>query len=213
MAKRVRGKAPKLAQVVAALPVREWASLDDAFERAKLYGSAELAGHDLKQDFLTRQLQGAVRYIAPDGTETCFIFEPAWWRPLKISCPPIRIIGSTGRSCVDGVAEGWDLKQGKWHWLVRRVELDKVYPGAEFNKSYPVAAPSEQAENPTTRRKPGRPPKHDWDMVVARELIRMALAGEKMPPTAPKMLQFCENKWRWQPDIRQMQRLLSKLLD
>jgi hypothetical protein len=210
MAKRVRGKAPKHAQVVAALPLREWASLDDAFERVKLCGSAELAGHDLKQDFLTEQLQAAARWIAPDGTETCFIFEPAWWRPLKISCPPISIIGSTGRSCVDGVAEGWDLKQGKWYWLVRRVELDTRYPG-DLGKLYPVAAPSEQVDNTTSRRKPGPPPKHNWPLLVARELIRMALAGEKMP-TAPKMLQFCEDKLCWQPDIRQMQNLLRLLL-
>jgi hypothetical protein len=211
MAKRVQGKAPKLAQVVAALPVREWASLDDAFERVKLCGSAELVGHDLKQDFLTGRLQAAARCIAPDGTETCFIFEPAWWRPFKISCPPILLLRATGRSRVEGVAEGWDLKQGKWYWLVRRVELDTRYPCA-LGKLYPVAAPSEQADNSTSRRKPGPPPKHEWPLVVARELIRMALAGEKMP-TAPKMLQFCENKWRWQPDIRQMQRLLSTLFD
>jgi hypothetical protein len=201
----------KLARLVAALPVREWASLDDAFERVKLCGSAELAGHDLKQDFLTGRLQAAARCIAPDGTETCFIFEPAWWLPFKISCPPISIIGSTGRSCVEGVAEGWDLKQGKWYWLVRRAELDTLYPGADLNKLYPVAAPNEQADNTPSRRKPGSPPKHDWPLVVARELIRMARAGEKMP-TAPKMLQFCEDKLRWQPDIRQMQRLLKFLL-
>jgi hypothetical protein len=154
-----------------------------------------LACRQLPQDLLAGQLQGAARCIR-DGTETWLTFNPAWWQSLKIS-PPILLLDSTDRCRVEG----------------DRVELHKLYPVADLDKLYSVAVPSEQADNPTSRRKPGHPPKHDWPMVVARELIRMALAGEKMPPTAPKMLQFCENKLRWQPDIRQMQRLLSKLLD
>jgi hypothetical protein len=209
MAKRVRGKAPKLAQVAAALPIREWASLDDAFERVKLCGSTELAGHDLKQDFLTGRLQAAARCFAPDGTETCFIFEPAWWRPLKISCPPISILGATGRCRVEGVAEGWDLKQGKWYWLVRRVELDKLYPN-DLDKFHLVAAPSEQADNPTpSHRPPGPRPEKDWPAHVTRELIRRGL--EKM--TAEDLCQFCEDTLNYQPDPSAMRKLLRRLLN
>jgi hypothetical protein len=202
----------KLARSVAPLPAREWAPLDEAFDRVKFWvGSVQLACRQLPQDLLAGQLQGAARCIR-DGTETWLTFNPAWWQSLKIS-PPILLLDSTDRCRVEGEADGWDRKREKRYFFVHRVELHKLYPVADLDKLYSVAVPSEQADNPTSRRKPGHPPKHDWPMVVARELIRMALAGEKMPPTAPKMLQFCENKLRWQPDIRQMQRLLSKLLD
>jgi hypothetical protein len=173
----------KLAQLVAALPAREWAPLDDAFERVERWArSADLAGHDLKEDFLTRRLQGAVR-IDHDGTEACFIFEPAWWRPFKISCPPILILGSTGRCRVEGVAEGWDLKQGKWHWFVRRVGLHEHYPDADLDKLYPVAAPSVQADNPPpSRRRPGPKPTEDWPTLVGAWLVAEALKNrEKFP--------------------------------
>jgi hypothetical protein len=202
----------KLARPVAPLPAREWAPLDEVFDRVKFWvGSVELTGRELQQDLLTGRLQAAAWIIALDGTETWVILERAFWQRLKISCPPISIIGSTGRCLVEGEAEGWDRKQERRRsFLVRRGELDKLYPRAD-DKPYLVAAPNEQADNTTSRRKPGHPPKHEWPLVVARELIRMAAAGEKMP-TAPKMLQFCENKLRWQPDIRQMQKLLRFLL-
>jgi integrase len=61
------------------------------------------------------------------------------------------------------------------------------------------------------KRKPGPQARGDWPKHVTREVIRRLRAGEK-EPTAPEMLQWCEDKWRWQPDIRQMQQLLRDLL-
>jgi hypothetical protein len=57
----------------------------------------------------------------------------------------------------------------------------------------------------------GAKPEHHWPKHVAREVARRALAGERMP-TAPEMLEFCRLKWDWQPDERQMQRVLRELL-
>src|SRR5262249_21280410 len=67
------------------------------------------------------------------------------------------------------------------------------------------------ADAPSDRRKPGPQARGDWPKHVTREVIRRLRAGEKQP-TAPEMLQWCEDEWRWQPDIRQMQQLLRDLL-
>jgi hypothetical protein len=82
----------------------------------------------------------------------------------------------------------------------------------------PPPSPSERATEPpdlatdvSPRRRPGKRPTKDWPTHVARELIRRARAGEEMP-TAAQMCQFCQNTLCWQPDIRQMQRLLRDLL-
>jgi hypothetical protein len=141
MAKRVRGKAPKLAQPVA-------------------------------------RLQAAAWIIALDGTETWVILERAFWQRLKISCPAISLVRFTGRCLVEGEAEGWDWKQErKRYWLVRRVELDKHYPSRSPSPAFspetaPVAAPNEQADNPTApRRAPGPKPREDWPNLVGAWLV------------------------------------------
>ncbi|MGC2787473.1 MAG: hypothetical protein WA397_27320 [Roseiarcus sp.] len=67
------------------------------------------------------------------------------------------------------------------------------------------------ASTPAPRRRPGPQPKADWPMVVARELIRIATAGEKRP-TPAKMSVRCEKACGYHPDIRAMQRVLNLLL-
>lgn len=83
-------------------------------------------------------------------------------------------------------------------------DMKQIWPQGDAHEQPDGAAPQR-------RRRPGKQPKHDWPIVVARELIRRAKLGERNP-TAPKMLQFCEDKLGWQPDIRQMQKLLKELL-
>jgi hypothetical protein len=57
---------------------------------------------------------------------------------------------------------------------------------------------------------PGRQAKGNWPDPVMREVIRRLRVGEKYP-NAPTMLQWCQNKAGFQPDIRQMQRFLRDL--
>ena len=59
-------------------------------------------------------------------------------------------------------------------------------------------------------RRPGKRPTANWHLVVARELIRIALAGEEIPPAADMCVR-CE-ACHYHPDIRPMQKLLKKLL-
>lgn len=60
------------------------------------------------------------------------------------------------------------------------------------------------------RVKPGPDARHNWTDAVTVEVIRRLMAGEKFPK-APAMLEFCRSKWDWEPDPRQMQRLLKRL--
>jgi len=104
----------------------------------------------------------------------------------------------------------WVLKPRTDQVLLGRWSI--YFWGPEIERIWPIEAPpSEQRADEGPRRRPGRQPKHDWPKHIRREMIRRLRAGEG-EPTAPEMLQWCEEKWGWQPDIRQMQRLLSDLL-
>jgi hypothetical protein len=95
-----------------------------------------------------------------------------------------------------------------YSWQMDANEIEVLRAAAFAPTRSPVTPPAEDAKG---RRPPGKPPKHNWPMVIARELIRRAQAGEMMP-TAPQMLQWCHDEWNWEPDIRQMQRVLRELL-
>jgi hypothetical protein len=213
--------AKKLWRPLKAWHPHEWAPFKEAWQRVEVSvgGALWLTQRDLRQAFLDGQLIAAVRRIRPNGKETRNILEPAFWRRLKINYA----WSITGWEAIPR----WEAEARKGERLalvVRRRELDKHYPDA-VNATTPIErqpddeqpptsehradAPSRDGERP--RRRPGRQPKHDWPKHVTHEVIRRLRAGEK-EPTAPEMLQFCEDKWGWQPDIRQMQMLLRDLL-
>ena len=196
------------------LSPRDWAPLEAAFAQvAVAVGADNLVARDLTQDLRKELLVSALR--SRDGNETRLV-KPSEWRRWRVH-PPIYMprfsvseplrgqVGAHVTSADDGPVAG--------HFFVRRRELDQRYP---------ATTPSERRADdkqpmPPLRSKPGprtRTPtpetKEDWPLHIARELIRRALAGEQWP-TAASMLQFCENNWGWQPDIRQMQKLLKFL--
>jgi hypothetical protein len=66
----------------------EWVSFEKAWQRAKkvIWSDLWLMQRDLRQEFLDGRLIMAVRFFAPDGTETMrIILEPACWQWLKIN--------------------------------------------------------------------------------------------------------------------------------
>ena len=82
--------------------------------------------------------------------------------------------------------------------------LKKIWPPDDARDAVPNDAPS-------PRRRPGPQPPHEWQVPVAAEVIRRVKAGERAP-TAPQMLQWCADRWEWEPHPRQMQKLLKALL-
>jgi hypothetical protein len=64
----------------------EWVTMKEAWLRvhAALSENMRLTRRDLKAHLLAKRLVGAARIIAPDGSERCIIFEPAFWEPVEL---------------------------------------------------------------------------------------------------------------------------------
>jgi hypothetical protein len=95
-------------------------------------------------------------------------------------------------------------------YFVRRADLDKWYP----DPAKPAAhQPDDTPSKPTTsKRKPGPKIRHDWRLHVAAEVHRLKESG-KGTPTASQLAQFCYDKWEWQPDESEIQKLLKFLVN
>ena len=212
----------------------EWVAFKNVWQCAeKVIGSdLWLMQRDLRQEFVDGRLIMAVRFFAPNGTETIrIILEPACWQWLRINDAS----SITGWEAIPG----WEAaahKEETWDFRVRRRESDKLYPDAD--RKGPAGPPGptgpagrqglqgKAATGPTgpvgatgpgfadaarAGRKPGPQARGDWPEHVMREVIRRALrAGYKLPK-APERQEWCENTLGVEPEIRQMQRFLLDL--
>ena len=97
-----------------------------------------------------------------------------------------------------------DETSGFRAFFVARSDLDKLYPVA--------AAANLETDKPSDRRKPGPRPTKSWKLYVAAELHRIVEIEGNQPPPASDLAQFCEDNLGYQPDIREIQRLLRHLL-
>jgi hypothetical protein len=202
-------RAKKLWRPLKAWHRHEWVPFATAWARAEpIAGPGSHTQNELQRAFRSGQLVAAVQLIAEDGAETWVLLECGCWRWLQVN----HAWSISGWRLLPGwwKAEGGpeDRERGRRHVVVHRRELDKHYPAAETVPS--ESSPSE-GRTALPHRTPGRQPKHDWPKHMRREVIRRLRAGER-DPTAPEMLQWCEDKWGWQPEVRQMQRLLRDLL-
>jgi hypothetical protein len=107
------------------------------------------------------------------------------------------------------VLEGRD-DAGRRYATIGDDRWDAVPAEYEFDADEVRGLLSPPTSTPRRAVKPGPEPKHDWPIHVTREVIRRLIAGEKFP-SAAAMLQWCGDKWDWQPDIRQIQRHLKDL--
>jgi hypothetical protein len=98
---------------------------------AALSENMRLTRRDLKADLLAKRLVGAARLIAPDGSERCIIFEPAFWEPVEL--PYAYLVSGHKKHAREREA---------WYFFVRRRELDRRYP---------VTASSEQPTTPAAQ--------------------------------------------------------------
>ena len=154
--------------------LHEWATMKEAWLRvhAALSENMRLTRRDLKAHLLAKRLVGAARIIAPDGSERCIIFEPAFWEPVEL--PYAWLVSGCEKHASEGEA---------WYFFVRRRELDKHYPRAEAaTPSLPVtppAEPSPSADQRQQRHRPGPKPTDDWPIELAAAVIRKALHDPK----------------------------------
>ena len=80
----------------------------------------------------------------------------------------------------------------------------------DFNKLWP-SAKADQKSEPSMRRKPGRKPTGNWQAFVHGALAVFLKEGRQVPP-ASEFAQLCENTLDYQPELREIQKVLKELL-
>jgi len=218
----------------------EWVAFKNVWQRAeKVIGSdLWLMQRDLRQEFVDGRLIMAVRFFAPNGTETmAIILEPACWQWLRIN----DALSITGWETIPG----WDAdahKEETWDFRVRRRELDKLYPVAETTglagppgatgSAGPVGPTGPQgpagsvgatgptgrvgatgrAFAPSDRRKPGRKIIKNWRLTAAVELDNF-MKEKGRTPTAPELAERVDKKLEYYPDESDVRKLISFLIN
>jgi hypothetical protein len=160
-------KKPKPWRLVKAWQPADWSPFKEAWQRveAVIGSSLWLIQRDLRQDFLDGRLIAAVRRISPDGTETRVILNPTFWQRLKVNYA--------------WSITGWQAEARKgeiWVFVVRRRELDRLYPIATLGRPGTDGLPLVDLSD-APRQKPGPKYKDDWPVVTASEIIRLALSA------------------------------------
>jgi hypothetical protein len=170
---------------------------------AALSENMRLTRLDLKAHLLAKRLVGAARVIAPDGSERCIIFEPAFWEPVEL--PYAWLVNGYEKH----VSEG-----GTWYFFVRRRELDRLYPvtAASEQPTKPAAQPAHDDVQPTPqRRKPGRKITEGWRLFAAHAAYEFKKEHGRLP-SGPELAQICEDELGYQPDTSDIAKLLRYLL-
>jgi hypothetical protein len=182
----------------------QWMPFNEAFARiAAKVGSKRVAADDLYRLIMCGQLETAARHATRDGRGVGHAFPSrAFW---KDEC---RIADSAFGGVHVYPVRGKVFPPGDWIFYVRRDRFDRKYPEADAAAGQPVEGGRQPMES--ARRKPGPRRKWDWDRLIAREVIRYVRAGKKIPAAA-KFAQLCEDEFGYQPDIREVQKLLRKL--
>ncbi len=78
----------------------------------------------------------------------------------------------------------------------------------DFDKLWPPAKADQKSESPM-RRKPGRKPKENWQAFVLGALAVFLEEGRQVPPATYFAL-LSEKNLGYQPDLREIQKLISK---
>jgi hypothetical protein len=177
---------------------------------AALSENMRLTRRDLKAHLLAKRLVGAARVIAPDGSERCIIFEPAFWEPVEL--PYAWSVSGYEKHAREGEA---------WYFFVRRRELDRLYPvtAASEQPTTPPAQPAHDDEQPAhddeqptpQRRKPGRKITKNWRLFAAHAAYEFKEEHGRLP-SGPELAQICEDELGYQPDTSDIAKLFRYLL-
>jgi len=216
----------------------EWVAFKNVWQRAeKVIGSdLGLMQRDLRQEFVDGRLIMAVRFFAPDGTETmAIILEPACWQWLSIN-------DASSITGWEAIPE-WEAdahKEEKWDFRVRRRESDKLYPDADrkgpagppgptgptgqrglqgnpgagaTGPTGPVGATGSRfADARSNRRKPGRKITGNWRLVAAHKMHTIR-EEELRTPTAKELCEYCAVTCGYAPDDSEMRDLMRFLIN
>jgi hypothetical protein len=170
---------------------------------ATLSEITRLTQRDVKAHLLAKRkrLIGAARVIAPDESERCIIFEPAFWGPVELP------LAYWVRGYEKHVSEGEE-----WYFFVRRRELDRLYPvrAASDQPTIPAAQPAQDDAPP--RPKPGQKITKGWRLTAAVELDGF-IREKRRRPSGPELSERVDKKLKYYPDESDVRKLMRFLLD
>lgn len=184
-------------------------TLDFAFTRIKAsVGTFEFAEDDINEGLRSGRLKSGEWQISSEGEGTWRHLYSSDWARRKVGAYPPMLAPAPGVFALPP-REGTYIEgpQFEGKIFICRADLDE-YPTA----APPTATQSDGAEPTSNRRKPGPKIRHDWRLHVAAEVHRIKESGKKTP-SAAELAQFCYNKWKWQPDESDIQKLLKYLLN
>jgi len=204
-AKTGKSKTAKSKPPVPTFSPHEWVPLKDALAHIKVtIGEFTLAVRRFYQDALDGRLVTALVEILPDGTEKVTFPKPSDWRQWKVRVPKLN-----EESAYVTLVGGIEIVSG--HFFVRRTDLDKHYPIA----ATPTVA---RAAETHERQKPGTKYRDDWPMVMAAEVIRLAVRDPEMLQNVDWLVrhmrkEFLPAELGWAPsDPKAVRKLLVALL-
>jgi hypothetical protein len=170
---------------------------------AALSENIELTQRDLKAHLLAKRkrLIGAARIIAPDGSERCIIFEPAFWEPVEL--PTAWLVTGWEKHAHEGE---------KWHFFVRRRELDRLYPVRAASDQPTIPAAQSAQDDAPPRPKPGQKITKGWKLTAAVELDGF-IKEKGRRPSGPELSERVDKKLKYYPDESDVRKLMRILLD
>lgn len=177
----------------------------------------EWASRDIGDAFIFNTIEAAHRAIdlnrvasshdvsSFDVREICKLCARSYWKGTTLSElgePPGRV----------WVSEAGKDSRSQWAFYVRRADVEKHYPPG------PQQGEPQEGELPDTkpRQRPGSKPKGYWDELVAAELIRLAVKGDRLDNVdalVGHMKTFLEAKIKWAPqDPEQIRKKILRFL-
>ena len=121
------------AQPIAELPLKQWASLHEAYAQLKArLTSRDLALRDLLRALREGRLQAAVRVVRRDGTETVGLLPADFWCDVEL----VEWTDGNGEERVSvRLPRGQVFASGTtWHFFVRRGQLAQLIGTADADE-------------------------------------------------------------------------------
>jgi hypothetical protein len=185
---------------------RRWQTLTTVHMRlARLDGDPgdpHLAALDLTE----RLVGGDLRHMFRDSISgDRWHGEPAWWADWRLCWSRQHGLQFCHQS--DDLAKQASMPRNGAAVFLWPVDTDRIWFSLKTDMRK-----SEPSPEPTLRRPPGPTPDLEWRILVARELVRRAMAGEKTL-TGPRSLKLCRDRGLTDlPKLRTVQDWLHQLL-
>jgi hypothetical protein len=181
----------------------DWLPLETTFARIRQgWGSRDLAAGELHQALLDGRLGSAAVLVRRTGQRERHFLEPEFWRQFEMyadSDGRVQPRPVKGKAVTD-----------RWHFFVRRSDLDALYPPDK-----PIQAPETQPP----RSRSGQPTKYDWHKIegeIAARCIDPKTKMLKIPKRQSKLvndlLAWCDQEFKGKtPGQSEMQEAVSRV--